>query len=333
MDFADLDYQEFELLVGMLLAREGYTITRTPTDGHPTGPDFEVLAADGAVTFVEVKHFRRSGRIPTSVVDQFAGELSRLRKQYSRARGMLVVSGTLMGSAKSAAEAIGELVIWDGAEVQRLIDKHSSVVSSIERVKSRRLETLAQMQSLKSAVAPSESLSSGLARKLAAVPAGRGAWRTYEELGTRILTELFEPELGAPDVQTRSEDGLDIMDAVFPIRASSPPWSLVRSEYQSRFAVAEFKNYVEPIGQKQVESIAQYLWKKAHRSFGLLVSRRSPDPSAHIARRRAWVENDKLIVFLNDEDLIDMAQLSEEDDNPFQVIDAQLEEFFRRLNP
>jgi len=97
--------------------------------------------------------------------------------------------------------------------------------------------------------------------------------------------------------------------------------------------VAEFKNYKDPIGQKQVESIAQYFWNKAHRMFGLLVSRKGADDSAIALRRRSWVDGDKLIVLLKDEDLIDMAQLWEEEQDPFQIIDAQLEDFFRRLTP
>jgi hypothetical protein len=55
------------------------------------------------------------------------------------------------------------------------------------------------------------------------------------------------------------------MDAIFPIRAIEPPWSQVRSEFATRFVVAEFKNYSAPIGQKQIEEIARYLWHKAQR--------------------------------------------------------------------
>jgi hypothetical protein len=36
---------------------------------------------------------------------------------------------------------------------------------------------------------------------------------------------------------------------------------------------------------------------------------------------------------LQDEDLIDMMRLREQGDEPFQLIDAQLEDFFRRLSP
>lgn len=333
MDFTDLNYEEFELLIGMLLAREGFAIVRTPRDGHPFGPDYEVRSPDGIPTFVEVKHFRRSTRFPTTLFVQFKGELARLQAQYPGARGILALSGSVSASVMNAVLDSGDLAVWNGDKVQELVEKHPDVLPTMGRLKGHRLELATQMDSLKSPIFDAQSFAARLTRELKNVPPGKDGWRDYEKVGTRALTELFEPALGAPDVQSRSEDGLDIQDAVFPIRADSPPWALVRAEYQSRFAVAEFKNHVGEVGQKQVESLAQYLWKKAYRSFGILVSRKGPDQSAMTARRRAWVEQDKLIVILKDEDLIDMAQMWDEDEDPFQVINAQLEEFFRRLSP
>ena len=86
MEFKDLDYKEFEFLIGLLLTREGFRIIKTPTDHQPFGPDFETVAPDGVPVFLEIKHFRRSERLPIAVFDQFSAELQRLRKQYANAR-------------------------------------------------------------------------------------------------------------------------------------------------------------------------------------------------------------------------------------------------------
>lgn len=175
--------------------------------------------------------------------------------------------------------------------------------------------------------------SENLCAKLNAIPCGKGDWQNYEKVCTEILTYIFTPDLGPPDIQSRSDDGLDIIDAIFPIRSISPPWGLTRSEFKTRFVVAEFKNYCEPIGPKQVESIAQYLWDKAHRTFGLLVSRKKPSNHANLQRRRVWLENEKMIVILRDADLCEMLQLKESKGRPYDVIDAQLEDFLRGLTP
>ena len=51
------------------------------------------------------------------------------------------------------------------------------------------------------------------------------------------------------------------------------------------------------------------------------------------ARRRAWLESEKCIVFLSDDDLIEMLQSVAGDSDPFDLIDTQLEDFFRSLTP
>lgn len=330
MNLADLDYKEFEFLIGLLLTREGFRILRTPTEHRPFGPDFETTAPDSTPTFVEVKHFRRSPGMPVSLLDQFLGDIERLRAQHPGARGILAISGTLSGLARQRAVEHADLLVWDAPFLDALMAKHADVLPIVQRVTAARLNLIEQMESLKTGASARTTL---LIEELRAIAPGRDAWKAYEDAGVRILAHIFSPALGAPEIQNRTEDGLDIMDAIFPIRSSEPPWSLVRSEYQSRFVVAEFKNYTGKIGQRQVESIAQYLWRKAHRTFGVLVSCKGPDESALLARRRAWVEQDKLIVFIDDDDLIGMLQMGETDDDPFQIIDAQLEEFFRRLSP
>jgi hypothetical protein len=332
MDFDEFDHQTFELLVGMLLVRQSYKVTRTPARDVPFGPDFEAIGPDGTPTFVEVKHFRRSSRLPSSVVDQFLAEVGRIRAQHVNAQAMLVTSGQLSDAGRALA-ANGDIKVWDRQHVLALLASYPDVASSVEAVRTSRGQLRNMLEDLKNPATAATSRSERVAAELKAIPAGRSHWRDYEAVGTRIMADMFSPHLGAPDLQSRSEDGLDIMDAVFPVRGTMPPWATVRSEYRSRFAVAEFKNYVEPIGQRQVESIAQYLWHKAFRSFGLLVSRNGHDSSAKAARRRAWIEQDRLIVLLRDEDLVDMTQLWEEGQEPFQIIDAQLEEFFRRLSP
>lgn len=240
---------------------------------------------------------------------------------------------SLSNRAADFVRGQGDVQIWDGKTIESLLVEHPDVVVAVAGARDHRLGLTAQLDALVTEAPRASSHAERFATELQAIVPGRANWQEYERVCTRFLTELFWPQLGAPETQSRSEDGLDIMDAIFPIRSRNPPWLQVRSEYHSRFVVAEYKNYQEPIGQKQVESIAQYLWKKAFRSFGLLLSRKGPDTSALVARRRAWVEQDKLIVFLCDDDLIDMARHWDGETGPYDVIEAQIEDFFRTLSP
>lgn len=112
-----------------------------------------------------------------------------------------------------------------------------------------------------------------------------------------------------------------------------PFWDNLRNECRTRFVVGEFKNYKGAPGQKEVESIEQYLYKKAMRTFGILCSRLPASEPARKARRRAWVENDKLIVLLSDDDLKDILHARGYGEDPTEVLDTQLNSFLRTLAP
>nr|WP_233101754.1 restriction endonuclease [Variovorax sp. IB41] len=328
-----LRHDEFEKLVGVLLKRTGHRILSEPSRPGSRGPDFETLSPDGRHVVVEVKHLNWARGIGKSAILQLAGDLERYRQQYAGAEALLVLSEPLTSEAAQALAKATEntgIAVWDGnavlsqiasqPDLQRVIQ---SSISSKEHLESKFEELMRD--------APGRA--DELCEKLRGLACGRDTWREYERVCTEILTYVFTPDLAAPDIQSRSDDGLDIIDAVFPIRSNHAPWSLVRAEYRTRFVVAEFKNYCDAIGQAQVESIAQYLWRPAQRFFGLLVSRSAPSSNALAQRRRKWLDEEKCIVFLTDEDLCEMIQLKAAKGQPFDVIDLQLEDFFRSLTP
>lgn len=327
-DFSTLTYQAFELLVGALLSRSGLSIKAQSKLGQ-NAPDFEAVSSTGERIIVEVKHYRQA--IPSAIVNQFAGDVARARLQMPEAKGLLVVSGELSQAARKAVSEQEGLKVWTGDDIRQLLLKHPEVAAAaVGSVKAQ--QSLQMMLAVAPAASPG-SLSEKFEERLVSITPGQDHWRAFENWGTEILTAIFEPDLGPPDQQTRSDDGLDIMDAIFPIRAGIPPWGLVRSEYATRFVVAEYKNYKGSIGPRQVESIQQYLWLPAKRQFGLLVSRDIPAPQAIIQRRRAWIEHQKMIIFLTAADLIGMLEMREKGDEPFEVIDAELEDFLRTLSP
>lgn len=324
-----LDYSEFEILIGLLLKREGYEILSGPGRPGTSGPDYVAISPELSPVVVEVKHFTR-GSISKHLLLQFAGDIQRYRQQQPDANGLLVFSGVLSPATLETLAHIQDITTWDGQVVSALVAKHKDLAKVFQATIDAKGTFKSKVQTL---LGNRTSRASELSMKLRSLPCGRDHWREYERICTEMLTYAFTPDLAAPDIQSRSDDGLDIIDAIFPIRSNLPPWSLVRSEYTTRFVVAEFKNYCDPIGQAQVESIAQYLWRPAQRFFGLLVSRQQPSASATAQRRRKWLEEQKCIAFLTDEDLCEMVQLREASEQPFDVIDAQLEDFFRTLTP
>jgi len=318
IDLRQLDYRQFELLVGLLLQREGYTIVSSSlTHKRETlrGPDFETVAPDGGSVFVEVKHFSRPV-LGSSQIRQFIGDIDRYRA-LAPATGLLVVSTPLSASALEVVDRTQNLSVWDCDAIFRLLSKYPDVEQLFADAIHAKSPLDAAAVGLLSPPGPSpqptaaRSRAEALGDAIVGIPCGSGAWRDYELACTDALSYIFSPDLAAPEIQSRSDDGLDILDAIYPIRAVDGPWSLIRAEYTTRFAVAEFKNYCDEIGQRQVESIAQYLWAPARRSFGMLVSRKAPSSSAIAQRRREWLDVQKCIVFLSDDNLLEMLQIRE----------------------
>jgi hypothetical protein len=329
IDFQKLDYKDFEILVGLVLKREGHSIIHGPPATGKTGLDYETRAPQGYPVLVDVKHFKKSV-VTRSGLAQFAHDIERYRQQKPDARGLLIFSSELKTITISEFTAeFPHIDVWDRRVVMSLIQKHSDLEPVFNALIGAKDSFQSQVEQLLSDVRPSVELIA----KLSALPCGKNDWREFERICTEILTYVFTPDLATPDIQSRSDDGLDIIDAIFPIRSYQHPWSLIRSEYGTRFVVAEFKNYCDPIGQQQVESIAQYLWKPAQRFFGILVSRLQPSQNALAQRRRKWLDEGKCIIFLDEESLVEMLNLRDSSGDPFDIIDAQLEDFFRTLTP
>lgn len=328
MDYSKFNWQEFEMLCARLLMGSGYTLQRQGARSQDIGVDFTFTDPSGEIWVAEVKHFIRP-RTGTTVLRQAAVQLNSAKQLTGAAKGLLIVSMLLPQNLKDDIEAREGITIWDSSRLNELLANRPDVEQDFlllldaQAVARRGLEQPEQL----------DPRAQELIARLEAMPPGRETFRKYEDLCVEILNYAFFPQLGVPSVQSRSEDGLDIRDAVFPISGDQAFWQEIKRICSTRFMVAEFKNYSDSVRQREVESIQQYLYSKAMRMFGVLCSRSQPSESALLARRRAWVEADKLILLLSDEELKDLVRAKSYGEKPTDVLDAQLGEFFLRLAP
>ncbi len=328
MDFTRLTPQEFETLCARLLQASGYQLTSQPGKSRDIGVDFTFTDEAGASWVAEVKHFRRP-RTGTTVLRQASQQLNFARGFVGASHALLIISMLLPQATKRAMEVQEEVQVWD----LRDLNERLAIRPDIGRDFQALINAQAATQAGLNQPPTLEARALELITRLDALPSGRTHWRQYEDLCAEILNYAFFPGLGVPSLQSRSDDGLDIRDAVFTISREDAFWSEIREICRTRFVVAEFKNYSEPIRQTEVESIQQYLYVKARRMFGLLCSRQQPSESATLARRRAWVEHDRLILFLSDEDLKDLVRARAFGEQPTAALDVQLDGFLLTLNP
>jgi hypothetical protein len=317
-DLAALDGSRFQALCVKLLRAEGFAVRELRGLSRDVGFDAELLSSEMR-TVAEFKHSRQ--------VVLTVGELRRLvvrvedaRSFIGAERGLLLISSLLPPGFDSSwfPESV---VVWDRSTILDKLRNHPEAATESPPKRRRPRSEVRKERALE------------LERRLENLQPGRPQWRAYEDLCVEILNFSFIPPLRAPSIQTRSEDGLDRRDALYPISRGHRIWDQLRAECQTRFLVAEFKNFADPPGQTEVESLQQYLFPKAMRSFGLLCSRALPSRSAELARRRAWMEGAKLIVMLSDRELRLLLRIRAEGGEPADVIEDQLDNFFADLSP
>lgn len=145
-----------------------------------------------------------------------------------------------------------------------------------------------------------------LISKLENCPTGIDDWKEYEEICSSIVNYLFQGSFRnfQTIIQARSENGLDIKDLIIPNRSISPFWQEVRVDYNARNLVFEFKNYGKKIGKKQLIQTSNYLKKKTYGRFGVIFCRKGLSKNGIEEQKELLRDDDKLIIVLNDEDLI-----------------------------
>ena len=166
-----------------------------------------------------------------------------------------------------------------------------------------------------------------LSQQLQSCFAGIDHAAEFESIGTRILEYLFVPPLQRVVIRSRRADGHEIRDLVLPNTSGGFFWESLRAEFQSKHVIVEFKNYTKPVSKQQVDQLRTYLQRKSLGRFGLLISRLPASLSALKSRTDAYQEQNCLILFLHDQDLLTMIGLRRRGGDPTAILETMKEEF------
>ncbi|HEX7360690.1 MAG TPA: restriction endonuclease [Bryobacteraceae bacterium] len=331
-EFSHFDPSAFERLCAALLAAEGYHVRQFARSGGPDyGIDF-VFESERVACIVQVKLIRND-RMPISTLRSAIFDLQRSLIMMKAQRALLIVSVPVSIRVREQLPHAREVEIWDATRLESLLDRHPQVRQAYAAYITSS-ETLDSLLKALEAKAPTvEDIGAALLAELESVPSGTKSWKKYEDICVKILNHAFVPPLRMPRVQSRSHDGLDRRDAVYPIGSGQAFWDSIKYQHSARIVVAEFKNHANPIGQKEVESLQQYLMPDAMRSFGIICSRKPPSKPALKARRRAWMTSKNLILFLSDLDLQELVRTRTDGGDTSRILESQMEDFFITLAP
>jgi hypothetical protein len=170
-----------------------------------------------------------------------------------------------------------------------------------------------------------------LISRLKECPEGKVGWKDYENICIDILNYLFVPPLKEPKIQSRTESGIDMRDALYPNRCEHPNWKFIRNDYDAKYILFEFKNYStsdggSAIDKDVVNQVRNYL-KQTIGKIGFVCSKKEPSHSGLEARKQAYIDDKKLIIFLNNEQLMEMLMRKYRKEEPSDIILDLIDEF------
>jgi len=321
-DWSGFDWKKFESLIYDLLNAEGLNVQRTPPtrDG---GYDFvakttNILGAEEKI-IIESK-FYNNKKISIDIIRQLYG-VSTIEKVN---KVLLITNSELTNASRSFLEnSTPNISVWEGHDLIRklfsypeLVERYFPKKSPIKKEPIKLIdEELEEIQTL--------------IKRLDECPKGKEGWKIYEDVCLDILNYLFVPPLGEPKIQSRRESGVDIRDAIYPNRNSNENWKFIRDDYDAKYIVFEFKNYADDgaeIDKHVLLQIDDYL-KKTIGRFGIICSKKSPNKSGIEKRKDVFIENNKLILFVNNEHMKEMLLRKHKKLDPSDVLIDLIDDF------
>jgi HJR/Mrr/RecB family endonuclease len=326
----ELDPISFENLVYDLLIAEKLQVTRQP-GSKDHGFDFlayfyNVLPGNIVSKqkwVVEAKFYKNSKLSVKSIV-QFYG-IAKLSDAHAI---LFVTNSDLTNAAKdfitNRIEDINVLV-WDATILSDLLAKHDNIQNKY--FTTHLISKDATVKIFDTELTKINKMISNLKD----CPEGKEGWKDYENICIDILNYLFVPPLIEPKIQSRTESGLDIRDALYPNRCDHTNWQIIRNDYDAKYILVEFKNYsTEKEGSeinKEVVNQARNYLKQTIGRIAFICSKKKPNNSGIEAQNQAFIEDNKLILFLSNEHLIEMLMRKYRNEEPLDIIIDLIDEF------
>ncbi len=144
------------------------------------------------------------------------------------------------------------------------------------------------------------------------------SYMEYENLCYETLHYLFSDELSLWNRQETSNSELYRFDLICKIKDGdvSGLWATLLRHFNSKYIIFEFKNYTDRITQREIYTTDRYLYLKALRSVAVIISCKGASENAQKAIRGTLRENGKLILSIDNNDLIKMIDIKIKNEIP-----------------
>lgn len=155
--------------------------------------------------------------------------------------------------------------------------------------------------------------------ELESIKPGKSDWSRYQQLIANCMEYLFAPPLGKPLYELSDSSKTNRRDIILPNYTEIGFWQFLRDNYFAHFIVIDAKNLTKNIEKKDVLQVSNYLKKFGTGLFGMIISRNKPHSNAILTQREHWIADNKLVVFLQDDDIVQMLAMKDNSGNPEDV--------------
>lgn len=152
-------------------------------------------------------------------------------------------------------------------------------------------------------------------------------WLKYQKHIERILEYLFSTALSSPITELSDHFKINRRDFILRNYAETGFWANIRNRYFADFIVIDAKNYSKKVTKKEVLQISNYLKVHGAGLFGIIFSRNGGDLGCYYTCREIWAMDKKMVIILDDNDVIKMIIAMASGNNPEEIIRQKIEQF------
>jgi len=152
-------------------------------------------------------------------------------------------------------------------------------------------------------------------------------WSKYQKHIEKVLDYLFGSVLSSPITELSDHFKINRRDFILRNYAENGFWANIRHRYLADFIVVDAKNYTKKVTKKEVLQISNYLKEHGAGLFGIIVSRNGGDTGYYYTCREIWAMDKKLVLVLNDDDVVKMIMAKATSNNPEEIIRQKIEQF------
>lgn len=316
----------FAELIRRIFERQGMSVAVEPYGGIA---DLLITSPTKQEALVEVKYFR-SNTLPGSSLQNAVVQLQNALLKTKPNVGILATNVPISEYSTGRVDVPDNVRLYDLSVIRSLVEGDPSLndelddilrLSSNPEAAERKIEasleltedfhklwTYAPEVIVSSDVPAPVEIGSDLRDRIGKIDKGKGGAKDFEKLCTEALKYVFEVDLVQWKREKQTDTGIHRFDLIARSISDEDFWLSLARDFRSRYIVFEFKNYSDPISQKEIYTTEKYLYPAAMRGTAIIVARNGANDNALTVARGALRESGKLILVLDEGDLFELLE-------------------------